>query len=162
MKTLEERFWPKVQKRGPEECWLWSAGKLAGGYGRLRVDAKNQIVAHRASWEIHNGTVPEGLCVCHHCDNRGCVNPKHLFLGTYADNMADCWSKGRGRIPRGKQFGIDKPYCRGEENGSAKLTRAQVLEIRKTPGSYRQISENYGVSQSAVGLIKRRRIWSWL
>lgn len=92
--TSEDRFWSKVVKN---ECWLW-LGSLAGGYGQLQVNGKS-VRAHRFSWELHNGLIPEGLWVLHKCDVCNCVNPAHLYLGTRVENIRDAME--RNRLPTG-------------------------------------------------------------
>jgi hypothetical protein len=109
--TIEKRFWSKVDKRGPDECWNWTSTER-GGYGRLwSVD--RHVSAHRYSWELVNGPIPKvdshhGMCVCHHCDNPGCVNPAHLFLSDMAGNCADRDAKGRANQPKGSDVTTSK------------------------------------------------------
>lgn len=96
--------WPSAQERWEANvervksgCWEWTGGKNRGGYGQLRVDGgRNKTPAHRFSYELHVGPIPEGMKVCHSCDNPGCVNPDHLWVGTQADNVHDMMAKGRG------------------------------------------------------------------
>jgi hypothetical protein len=104
--TIEQRFWPKVDVIDEDDCWEWLAGKAKTGYGRMRGASIGEW-AHRISWEIHYGPIENGLCVLHKCDNPGCVNPRHLFLGTRADNRRDAIEKGRLPISRRKKFLID-------------------------------------------------------
>lgn len=173
---LEEKFWPKVEKT--KTCWLWIASTRGKGYGAFGADGKNQY-AHRASWEIHYGPIPDGLWVLHHCDTPACVNPQHLFLGTNADNMQDCVAKGRTatgerngskthpeRRPKGERHGTHThPGSRptGERNGRAKLTEVQVWEIRAlyASGEYSQhaIASRFGVSRPQISAIVNFKNW---
>lgn len=148
--TDVEFFWSKVLL-GPG-CWEWT-GCLSQGYGTfsIRGGKGEHERAHRFSWKIHFGPIPDGNDVLHQCDNKPCIRPDHLFLGTQAENMADAASKGL--------------LNRGEKNGHAKLTAADVLAIRDLMGiGVRQaaIARQYGVHPSHVSSIKTGRIWGWL
>lgn len=98
-KTVKERFWEKVDKCGDDECWNWLGAKQYSGYGQIMISKINTKV-HRFSWEFHFGEIPENMLVLHKCDNRACVNPRHLWLGTHTDNMQDMIQKDR--CPRAK------------------------------------------------------------
>ena len=95
--SLRERFERKFMPEPISGCWIWtgSLNKRHNGYGQIRIGDGKPLLAHRASYELHIGTIPDGMCVLHKCDVPCCVNPNHLFLGTHADNMRDCHSKGR-------------------------------------------------------------------
>jgi hypothetical protein len=99
-RSLEERFWSKVDRSG--ECWMWVASLASTGYGQFydKPRRRTPIGAHRVAWELANGPIPAGLQVLHRCDNPPCVRPDHLFIGTVSDNMRDMYAKGRraGRV----------------------------------------------------------------
>lgn len=146
--SVEARFWPKVRK-GPG-CWEWVACRGANGYGRFSISRSKWELAHRASWTLHNGPIPDGLCVLHDCDNPACVRPDHLFLGTNADNTADMDAKGRRRVT--PSF--------GEAHGKAKLTEGDVRAIRADSRPEREAAPDYGVSHSTFGKVRARTAWS--
>lgn len=156
-KSPEERFWEKVDVRGKDECWEWQARITTSGYGQFRFDPhKSHMVAHRASWILANGEIPEGMLVCHKCDNRKCVNPNHLFLGTQLENMRDMISKGRQNYHK-------IPPKKGSANGSSKLTESQVKEIKeklKSGLSCCAIGREYGVANQLINSIKNGKFWT--
>ncbi len=144
--TFEERF-NHYHTKTPT-CWNWTGSTHIQGYGRIKKNGVDML-AHRASWEIHNGPIPPGMCVCHKCDNPPCVNPAHLFLGTHQDNMADRDAKGRN------------VHAWGERAGSAKLTWVKVAEIRKLKGvvSQRAVAKQFGVTQCTISCIQSGKTW---
>lgn len=152
---IEKRFWAKVNRRGRHDCWPWMGYRDHNGYGRFYFFGKHKAATH-ASILIATGALPpEGMFVCHHCDNRRCVNPSHLFLGTIADNNADRDRKGRGRwvkVPAHVK-------ARGSRHGSAKLSEHAIPAIQSDPRPQRAIAAEYGVSQSTIARIKAGRMW---
>lgn len=147
----QEHFWPKV-RRG-DGCWEWTACLSTNGYGKIGR-AGVTLSAHRVSWEIHNGPIPTGMFVCHHCDNRACVRPDHLFLGTALDNARDMWAKGRAVLKR--------PILRGSDNPQAILTATAVADIRAALAAGAMATElgrQYRVSDTTIGDIKTGRTW---
>ncbi len=133
----------------PERCWLWLAATNAAGYGRFRVSPSMEL-AHRVSWEVFKGPIPDGMNVCHDCDTPACVNPDHLFLGTQADNLADMTRKGRRRGGGGA----------GIKNGRAKLTERDVLDIRLSEETCVALGRRYGVNHVAISRVRRRESWT--
>ena len=150
-------FWRKVKKAGEHDCWEWTAYKNDRGYGVMdfgsrRLGLRRTYKAHRVSYFIHNGDFDENLNVCHHCDNPGCVNPNHLFLGTQKDNVRDMLSKNR------------QNPIKGSKNVWAKLTEADAIEARQLyeKGNYsqRQLACKYGVSHKTIWLLIHRKKWT--
>lgn len=148
-KTVEERFWAKVNKTN--SCWLWTAGTYPVGYGKFAVangtSASTTIGAHRMAWRLTYGD-PGTQHVLHRCDNRLCVNPAHLFLGTNFDNIADMVAKNR--------------QSRGESSGLNTLTEQDVRAIRKAAVHQRQceLAAQYGVSRATICRIVNYRLWT--
>ena len=149
IQPIEERFWEKVDIKGPEDCWEWTSSKDKDGYGDFRNNRKERKV-HRFSWFLHYGEIPEGLLVCHHCDNPSCVNPTHLFMGTQKDNIQDALAKGR----------LKSPGLKGEAHGRAKLTEEQVLSIRTSGRSEADLARKYNVDRKAIWNIKNHITWT--
>ena len=139
---LEERFWSKVDKSS--NCWVWTASFRSGDYGQFRVEGKIQL-AHRVSYVIEHGSIPDGLCVCHTCDNPSCVKPKHLFLGTRNDNNQDAIRKGRN--------------ARGRMVPQAKLTEKQVKAIRLDTRPRKEIAKEYGLHYNTISKIRTGKRW---
>lgn len=146
--SLAERFWSKVDRRGPDECWPWLGAPLNHGYGSISTGGRTgkEVTASRAAYFIATGVMPpSNLDVCHSCDNRRCVNFAHLFLGTRAVNMADAASKGR--MPR------------GEKSVHSRLTREQAQAIAFDRRSRARIADAYGVSSWVIHAIRNGKTW---
>ena len=150
--TVEERFWSKVDKTSSciyyngTRCWIWTSYKHRQGYGLFKIKEK-PYKAHRMSYKMKHGFIPDGMKVCHHCDNPSCVNPNHLFTGTQKDNMRDAAKK--------KRLGKAK----GSRNGYAKLTEEQIPAIRKDTRYHKKIAKDYNVTRSVISGIKRGYSW---
>lgn len=173
---VKANFWKRVVKT--EGCWEWiGASSSPGGYGCVcvhirtqhpqKLDAREQhtIGAHRFSWQLAYGLIPEGLLVLHKCDNRKCVRPDHLFLGTHKDNMADMTAKNRQATGDNQGLRLHpESRCRGERNASAKLTDEQVREIKtawkpETRGLAQALARRFGVHVSIVRRIGTGKLW---
>jgi hypothetical protein len=150
---FEHRFWPCVDQNGPvhpvlgTRCWVWTGPLTGDGYGRIRQKPHDHK-AHRIGWHLRFGAIPDGLCALHRCDNRRCVNPDHLFLGTRPDNSADMVAKRRS--------------TRGERNPAARLRTADVIAIRRQlVGGVRtrELAASYGVSPQTIRRLRGRRFW---
>jgi len=145
--TLEETFWLNVAKADDNGCWLWQ-GRTMKGYGSISLSGRN-MAAHRLSYEMAFGAIPDGLWVLHKCDIRACVRPDHLFLDTVADNAADMTAKGRS--------------ANGERHGRAKLTEESVRAIRQLYQARimtgRQLAARFQVSKQAISDIVRGVNW---
>ena len=146
-----ERFWSKVEKHGPGQCWPWIAGTNTWGYGNFKVRGKTKT-ASRIAWELANGQIPDGMCVLHTCDNPPCCNPDHLSLGTHQDNIADRDAKGR--------------QMRGTRMWKSRLEEQDVLVIRKAKpsgiskwGCTKELADRFGVSVSTINRIWRAETW---
>lgn len=149
-RTFERRLLSNLYKDG-NGCWNWKGTFSPNGYGTITLDGKTKMV-HRVSYEFHSGErIPDGLMVCHRCDNRGCINPEHLYLGTHNDNMRDM---------------ANSDVMKGEANPKSILTQSQVIEIKQMIKGrkvvYRKIAETYGVSRQAIKDIASGRTWGWL
>ena len=155
------RFWSKVRKS--DDCWEWTGSMRANGYGCFWYRGKHQQ-AHRVAWQLERGDIPDGLYACHRCDNRRCVRPDHLFLGTPSENNYDASSKGRNGAhthPEKYRNGCPiKPI--GEQNGIAKLTAQAVRDIRALAANghrHKSIASRYGVDKSSISKVVRRETW---
>ncbi|HYD52923.1 MAG TPA: HNH endonuclease [Gemmatimonadaceae bacterium] len=150
--SLACRFWAKVERRGPDECWPWTGATYPGGYGTVRTEDGHEG-AHRVSWMLAHGPIPNvdgadhrGTCVLHRCDNRRCVNPAHLFLGTHRDNVSDMVQKGRASTVR----------------SNYRYSPEQVRAIRAlvaTGQSQMSVAAQFGIPQQSISETVRRKTY---
>jgi hypothetical protein len=152
--SLVDRFWNKF-KRPKKGCWEWAGAKDPNGYGNIEEghgskSCRTVHPAHRLSWKLFNGPIPNGMRVLHKCDNPSCVRPDHLFLGTQKDNLVDCKNKGR--------------TAKGEKNGRSKLRQKDIDKIRKLCSSgkhtQQEIASIFNINQSHVSRIISNFVWA--
>lgn len=151
---LISRLDQKIDKdSSPAGCWVWIASTNANGYGTT-WDGERSWLAHRLLYTLLVGEIPDGMLACHHCDNRRCVNPAHIFLGTDLDNMRDAIEKGRAL------------KATGPANAKTKLTEADVADIRarydsapRKWGMLSALGREYGVGPTSIQRIVRREYW---
>jgi hypothetical protein len=157
--SLSERFWKKVAKNAfCCDCWEWTGSRQPNGYGQIQVNGRPKLT-HRLSYELNTGPIPKGISVLHRCDNRRCVRPDHLFLGTAKDNACDMAMKGRST--KGRRRPGSGPA--GERNSHAVIGPSIVALIRsEVDGSVRKIAAKYGISKSQVHNIVSRKQWGHL
>jgi len=179
---LKERFWAKVDVRGPDDCWPWLGAAGPRGYGRFAIGDGAMTGPHRFSYELVCGPISDGMLICHHCDNPSCCNPAHLFVGTNTDNMQDAKAKGRlatgdkngsrrhpELLPRGKMsFSASHPerLCRGSDHYLTHLdeTAVEAMRVEYARGgiSQRALARKHRISQATVWAILTGKSWKKL
>ncbi len=146
---LQERLYAKLAVKGEDDCWEWNGWRHPQGHGQIGLNG-TLIYTHRAAWQIAYGPIPEGMYVCHKCDNPPCCNPKHLFLGTAKDNVQDMLTKRR--------------HSHGDRHAS-KLSTERVVAIKAllAEGKTQQsVADEFNISRSMVGFIGRGQRWRYL
>lgn len=159
IKSLQERFERHFKKGDKSECWNWHGRSNQHGYGTTRTGGtynRKQLLAHRLSYTFYVGEIPEGFLICHTCDNRKCVNPNHLFLGTHQDNCDDKINKGR-HLPS---------IRRGSSHGMAILNESSVLQIRELyrtkQKSRKELAEMFNVGKHVIHYVVTYKTWTHL
>lgn len=163
IKTLIERL---EKENSQNACWKWPGKTDAKGRGRVWLKGKIEL-AHRAVWKTKNGSIPAGKILCHHCDNAGCVNPSHIYVGTHADNMRDMKDRKRyyaakypDRVKElARALGKSNTWASGINNPKAKLTARQAASIRSSKLPTKTLAEKYGVHRTTIQCIRRGAQW---
>ncbi len=166
---VDQKFWAKVDKRGEDECWPWLGTIQSMGYGTVTI-ARTPLLAHRVACAFDGRQPGSDQVVMHTCDNPPCCNPRHLVVGTQADNVADMHRKGRAVSGYDRAVRGDGHWARrhpewtyGERNPAAKLTEAEVIEIRsrrQAGASLYRLAREFGVSRPMIGNIVARKNWT--
>lgn len=152
--TWSQRFWKYVKRGNIDECWSWTAATNCRGYGKFTLDGRRQR-ANRLAYILGVGPIPDGLYVCHACDNPGCCNPAHLWVGTAKENIQDAVRKGRM-----KANGGSLPHHCGSSNPVAVLDEEKVLEIRSSDESNHELARRFGTNDSNISLIRLGKTWT--
>jgi hypothetical protein len=155
------RFWAKVAQASNGECWQWVASKNHDGYGQFGLKGRS-VRSHRIAYILANGLIPDGMFVCHRCDNPSCCNPAHLFIGTCADNNSDKLAKGRNVPPPPNST---KTRRRGEKHHLAKLSEADVMEIRRRASlgeTGTALGKEFGIGQQQASRLIKGKSWEHL
>jgi hypothetical protein len=132
-------------------CWIWMGSTGRNGYGQIHERRNRKQIAfavHRLAWELHCGKIPTGMLICHRCDIKTCINPDHLFLGSYADNINDSIKKGRRTYNNS-----------GTKNPRAKLNLSNVREIRASKEKIQKLADKYGVNNTQISRIRLYKTW---
>ncbi len=163
------RFWSKVIIGAADECWEWTASRTPQGYGRFSFEGGGKY-AHRAAWILLHGSIPDGMCICHHCDNPACVNLEHLYLGDAKSNRQDCVRRDRAVLPAGEDHWMHQrpdDVPKGSQRGQAKLTESIVREIRHRKQTrtcpvrefISRLAEEYGVCRGTIAKVVWGKTW---
>lgn len=142
---IKKKFWSYINIKDKDDCWEWQKSTNSRGYGIICIGNKKRESSHRYAYRITHGEIPEGLLVLHHCDNKKCCNPKHLYIGTYKDNSNDAIGRDR--------------QAKGESHGNHKLTENQVSEIRTSLLDCNELSLKYKVTKGVIYRIKNYKSW---
>lgn len=152
------RFFDKVDIRENNCCWEWKSCRSSSGYGEFYINGKN-VSSHRFSYILSNGKIPSGLCVLHHCDNPGCVNPEHLFLGTQLDNMADMIKKGRKATNKIKNRKLNNSLQLMSSIMDLIITyfrNKRIIKMRAGGMTHQDIADKVGLTKARVHMIVKR------
>jgi hypothetical protein len=150
MQSLEDRFWDKILTIPEYGCYEWAGTRTIDGYGKFFYGGK-KVAAHRLAWILVHGSIPDGMCLCHKCDNPSCVRVEHLFLGTRADNNADMVRKGRHVTVSGTK----QPAAKIDEN------KARRIRELYASGKYSQcvLAAQFGIAQANISKVVLGKSW---
>lgn len=165
MRTIKERLSARTIKS--DGCWLWTGAVGSHGYGVIGTGPHTTSTTHRMAYILQNGPIPNGMMVLHKCDNRRCVNPSHLYIGTAKDNARDLWERGSpvAQIQKNITEDVEAKRVASLPRGAshsrplAKLEESEVAKILESTDSQKAIATRFGVSQQLISKIKQRQYW---